>query len=161
MHTQSTWQDCWCLSCLGGEMSRDKELWSSCLFTSLSQQPDSSHTLQTKADGFRESQEKSVSFSFPYPSIYLCPYLCLFLSFSPFLNTFGEKKLLNFILFTTLSFGRGFCRVALQHKTGRGRCFSSSNWAKSFKAEMRWWNKKKSFYMFKCFSNRERGGNVA
>lgn len=45
MQTQSTWQDCWCLSCLEGEMSRDKELWSSCLFTSLSQQPDSSPTL--------------------------------------------------------------------------------------------------------------------
>lgn len=45
MQTQSTRQDRWCLSSWEGEMSRDKELWSSCLFTSLSQQPDSSHTL--------------------------------------------------------------------------------------------------------------------
>lgn len=87
-------------------MSRDKELWSSCLFTSLSQQPDSSHTPQTKTDGFRESQEKSVSLSSPYAYIYLCPHVCLFLSFTAFLcrlSTFVETKLLNFIVFTIYS----------------------------------------------------------
>lgn len=59
--TQSTWQDCWCLSCWGGEMSRDKELRSSCLFVSLWQQPDSSHMHQRKTPSFCNNQGKYLS----------------------------------------------------------------------------------------------------
>lgn len=69
MLTKSTWQDCWCLSCWGGEMSRDKGLRSSCLFTCLSQPPDSSHTPQTNTHGCWGKLGESLSL-LVFPCIY-------------------------------------------------------------------------------------------